>query len=162
MNLPWLTSVSRVFSQQGACKKGHNGVTSTKAQKYFVHILIRVSCGSILLSMLILRHIYKSENELREDLNPQRTTRSKKLTSYYCAMTQVTALSSSIITWWHNYLLANIQEQEFSISSWTNKIANSLHFLNREAIVSKLASLIFTLISPCVYQSFFFFYLMYS
>ena len=37
-------------------------------------------------------------------------------------------------------------------------MANSLHFLNREAIVSKLASLTFTLISPCVYQSFFFFF----
>lgn len=78
MNLLWLTSVSRVFSRRGACIKGHNGVTSTKTQKYFVHVLLRVSCGSILLSMLLLCHIHKSENELREGSEPSKGNKEQK------------------------------------------------------------------------------------
>lgn len=35
MNLPWLTSISRMLSQQAASIKGCKGVTSTKTPKYF-------------------------------------------------------------------------------------------------------------------------------
>ena len=77
----------------------------------------------MLLSILILCHICKSENELQEDLNPQTIASSKKLKSYYCAITQVTGLPSSIITWQYDYLLANIKELQILNTPWANKTA---------------------------------------
>lgn len=40
MNLPWLTSISRMLSQQAISIKDYNGVTPTKHQSIFVCILL--------------------------------------------------------------------------------------------------------------------------
>lgn len=47
MNLPWLTSISRMLSQQGASIKGYNGVTSTKTQKYLCMYTIKTRLSPV-------------------------------------------------------------------------------------------------------------------
>lgn len=75
--------------------------------------------------------LYKTDssqkNELKEYLDPKTTASGKKLKSYYCIITQVTRLPSSIITWQEHYLPANSKELEIVITPQANKLAaNSL------------------------------------
>ena len=109
-----------MLSQQGACRKGYNGVTFTETQKHLCTCIIKttISCGKISLSILILRHIHKSENELKNYLHPQMTTSSKRLKSYYCITIQVTGLHSSIITWQYSYILTNLKRLEVLNTPW--------------------------------------------
>lgn len=135
-----------MLSQQGACRKGYNGVTFTETQKHLCTCIIKttISCGKISLSILILRHIHKSENELKNYLHPQMTTSSKRLKSYFCITIQVTGLHSSIITWQYSYILTNLKRLEVLNTPWAKKIAaNSQALLDQRDNGIKVAFIIF-------------------
>lgn len=155
MNLPWLTSISRMLSQQGASLKGSNGVTSTKTQKYFCTYTIktRLSPVSIYLGFSCYKNCQKTSSRSPWTLKPQQVAKTAaKITIVQLSQEQgcsrVSPFESSIshLPVLKSWKLRTCQGQIKSLQSpWCS--------LNRETRASKLALLCFSLVLARAYQS---------
>lgn len=112
MNLPWLTSISRMLSQQAAALKGCHEVTSTKTPKYFYtnttkkKYLVEVFC----LAFSSRKTCTSQKMNSRSTWTPD-DSKQPKATSLLLCNSQI-RLASRTTTCKHHCLPASVNEPE--------------------------------------------------